>query len=144
MSQSLKPTRVKHRHVLSDALKSSTFLILHVCGYIEVANTSHVFACHSSYTSVSVYLIVIKVALWVLIWVHQRAAMLIHDPSAYDFTQQQVFVYWRASAHFNVCLLMVRFCTLRHISGTNQHKEHPDSGLCVRVPCLKAVSVYCV
>lgn len=42
---------------------------------------------------------------------------MIHNPSAYNFTQQPVHVYWRTSAHFNVCLLMFRLC---HPTTNNQ------------------------
>lgn len=61
--------------------------------YIGVANACRVFV------SVGVCLMLMKAVLWVLIRVHQSAAMLrlTHNPSAYDFTQQEVHVYWRTS-----------------------------------------------
>lgn len=100
------------------------FSILRVCGYIGVANASHVFACHSSYTSVCVCLIVIKAVLWVLIRVHQSAAMfrLTHNPSAYDFTQWQVSVYWGTSAHVYL-----------HSDCAHHSQKHSDCRLYVRV-----------
>lgn len=78
----------------------------------------------TAHTRLGVCLTVIKAVLWVLIRVHQAAALLrpTHNPSAYDLTQRQVHVYWRTSVH----VYLQSDCA-------HHQQKHSDGGLCVKV-----------